>query len=97
MLLVCYGICGVQTALEARSKIGVKPTRKYVRKKSAHAGSEQPGEAMEGGQEQPPMNGLESAHSGSGLDGSSPGKCMGMHHSHGCHRWVMCCAHQASQ
>jgi len=63
----------VQTALEARSKIGVKPKRKYVRKKGVQAGSEQPSQATEMGQETQPMNGMESAHSGSGLDASSPG------------------------
>lgn len=63
-----------QSALEARSKIGLKPTRKYVRRKGVQPGSEQGAQAAEGAQEDQHMTGLDSAHSGSpGLEGLSSG------------------------
>lgn len=87
----------MQSALEARSKIGVKPTRKYVRRKAVQAGSEHAGQAGEGQQGDQHMAGLESAHSGSpGLDGSSPGLFCLLLHSDLFQR-IRCIAHHGFQ
>ncbi len=70
----CHVAASLQSALEARSKIGVKPTRKYVRKKSVQSGSEQGPAAAEMPAADQHMTGMDSAHSGSpGLEGMSPG------------------------